>query len=95
MRRYKMGSKRKKAAAIAYTPPMPAPRVLARGKDREAERIIAAAQEAGIAIVEDPGLAAMLQAVKPGDYIPPWCWEIAAKILAFVFEKEHDEENRR
>ena len=82
--------KRKKAAAIAFTPPQPAPVLLASGKDKEAERILEEARKAGIAIVEDPGLAAMLEAVKPGDYIPPWCWEAAAKILAFVLAREEE-----
>ena len=48
------------------------------------------ARKAGIAIVEDPGLSAMLEAVEPGDYIPPWCWEASAKILAFVFAREKE-----
>ena len=82
--------KRKKAAAIAFTPPHPAPMILAAGKDREAERILEEARNAGIAIVEDPGLAAMLEAVKPGDYIPPWCWEAVAKILAFILARENE-----
>jgi len=80
--------KRKKAAAIAYAPPQPAPLLVAAGRDREAERILAAAREAGIAIVEDPALAAMLETAKPGDYIPPWCWEAVAKVLAFVLARE-------
>ncbi|MDR1286474.1 MAG: EscU/YscU/HrcU family type III secretion system export apparatus switch protein [Treponema sp.] len=67
----------------------PAPRLLARGRDREAERIIAAAEKSGVAVVEDAALAALLDAgVNPGDFIPEWCWEAAAKILAFVFEKD-------
>jgi flagellar biosynthesis protein len=61
---------------------------VAVGRDREANRILAAAREAGIAIVEDPGLAAMLETAKPGDYIPPWCWEAVAKVLAFVLARE-------
>ena len=76
--------KRKLAAAIAYSPEDPSPQLLASGRDRQAERIIAIAQEAGIEVVEDPALASMLDSVKPGDFIPPWCWEAAAKILAFV-----------
>ncbi|GHV85460.1 hypothetical protein AGMMS50230_10680 [Spirochaetia bacterium] len=88
-----MGNKGKKAAAIAYNPPQPAPLLVASGKGREAERILAEAQKAGITIVEDPGLSALLEAVEPGDYIPPWCWEAAAKILAFVFARES--ENRQ
>jgi flagellar biosynthesis protein len=47
------------------------------------------AREAGITIVEEPALAVMLTSgLKPGDYIPEWCWEAAAKILAYVFAKE-------
>jgi flagellar biosynthesis protein len=83
----------KKAAAVAYNPPQPAPVLLASGRGREAERILSAAREAGVAVVEDPGLAALLDAVKPGDYIPPWCWEAAAKILAFVLDREGTHEN--
>jgi flagellar biosynthesis protein len=79
----------KKASALGYNPQEGVPRLLAKGKDREAERIIALAQEAGIEIVEDPALAALLDAgVEPGEWIPPWCWEAVAKILAFVFAKE-------
>ncbi|MDR1389051.1 MAG: EscU/YscU/HrcU family type III secretion system export apparatus switch protein [Treponema sp.] len=83
-----MAVRRQKAAALAYDDPEQAPRLTASGRGYQAERIIAAAAEAGIAIVEDPALAALLDAVEPGDYIPSWCWEAAAKILAFVFAKE-------
>ena len=77
-------AKRKMASAIGYSPGDPAPLLLASGRGREAEQIIAIAQEAGIAVVEDASLAALLDNAKPGDFIPPWCWEAAAKILAFV-----------
>jgi len=62
---------------------------LAKGRGWEAEQIIALAKEAGIDIVEDTALAALLDAgIEPGDFIPPWCWEAVAKILAFVLSKE-------
>ena len=80
---------KKKASALAYNQEEGVPRLLAKGKGREAERIIALAEEAGIEIVEDSALAALLDAgVKPGDFIPPWCWEAVARILAFVLSKE-------
>ncbi|GHV38558.1 hypothetical protein AGMMS49546_09150 [Spirochaetia bacterium] len=87
---------RKTASAIAYKSEDPAPRLIAAGRDREAERIIAIARNAGIEIVEDPALAALLDAargdriagIKTGDMIPVWCWEAAAKILAFVLAKD-------
>ena len=79
----------KKASAIAYNQTEGIPRLLAKGKGREAERIIAIAREEGIEIVEDSTLAALLDAgVKPGEFIPPWCWEAVAKILAFVLSEE-------
>jgi type III secretion system FlhB-like substrate exporter len=75
----------KTASAIRYVSGEPAPELLVSGRGKEAERIIAIAREAGITVVEDASLAALLDAgVKPGDYIPIWCWEAAAKILAFV-----------
>jgi flagellar biosynthesis protein len=80
---------KKIASAIAYSPEDPAPRLLASGRDRAAERIIAAAEQAGVAVVEAPALAALLDSgLRPGEIIPVWCWEAAAKILAFVLAKE-------
>lgn len=79
----------KKASAVAYNREEGAPRLLAKGRGPEAERIIKIAREAGIEIVEDSALAALLDAgVEPGNLIPPWCWEAVAKILAFVLSEE-------
>ena len=81
--------KRKIASAIGYSKDDPAPVLLVSGRGREAEKIISAAEEAGVAVVEDAALAALLDtSAKPGDFIPPWCWEAAAKILAFVMKAE-------
>jgi flagellar biosynthesis protein len=79
----------KKASALSYNQEEGVPRLLAKGKGREAEKIIALAKAAGIEIVEDTALAALLDTgVKPGHFIPPWCWEAVAKILAFVLSRE-------
>jgi flagellar biosynthesis protein len=81
-------AKRKIASAIGYTKGDPAPVVLAQGKGRQAEQIIAVAENAGIAVIEDESLAVLLDSsAKTGDFIPPWCWEAAAKILAFVLKQ--------
>jgi flagellar biosynthesis protein len=82
--------KRKLASAIGYKTGDFAPTLLAAGRDREAEQIIAVAQKAGVAVVEDEALAVLLDtSAKPGDFIPPWCWEAAAKILAFVIKTDN------
>jgi flagellar biosynthesis protein len=79
---------KKTAAAIGYSPEDAAPRLLASGRGKTAERIIGIAAEAGVPVVEDPALAALLESgVRAGDVIPPWCWEAAAKILAFVLKE--------
>ena len=79
----------KKASALVYNQDDGVPRLLAKGKGHMAERIIAIAKAEGIDIVEDSALAALLDAgVEPGDFIPPWCWEAVAKILAFVLSEE-------
>jgi flagellar biosynthesis protein FlhB len=79
----------KLASAIAYDPGEGIPRVVASGRDREAERIIEMARKAGVVVVEDPALAFLLDAgVKPGEFIPSQCWEAVARILAFILEKE-------
>ena len=63
--------KRKLASAIGYSPGDPAPVLMASGRDREADQIIAAAEQAGVTIVEDAALAALLDtSANPGDFIP-------------------------
>jgi flagellar biosynthesis protein len=68
--------------------------LLASGRGREADQIIAIAEKEGIAVVEDTALAALLDTfavnsgAKSGDFIPPWCWEAAEKILAFVIKMD-------
>jgi flagellar biosynthesis protein len=80
---------RKTASAIGYSAEDPAPRVLASGRGKTAEQIVSIAREAGVAVVEDPALAVLLDVeVKVGDIIPVWCWEATAKILAFVYSKD-------
>jgi flagellar biosynthesis protein len=79
----------KKAAALGYNSGDIAPRLLVKGRGLEAEAIIALARKAGIELVEDSVLMGVLDSgLKPGDYIPPWCWEAVARILAFILKKE-------
>ena len=81
--------KQKTAAAVGYSPEDAAPRLLASGRGRDAERIIAIAEKAGVAVIEDQALAALLDSgVLPGEIIPVWCWEAAARILAFVRKED-------
>ena len=81
---------KKTASAIKYEPGDSAPVLLASGDGIDAQTIISIAKEAGIDIIEDEALAALLSSwgktAKPGDYLPEWCWEAIAKILSFVIK---------
>lgn len=80
---------RRVASAVGYDANEAGPRLLATGKGEAAQRIIAIAHEAGVAVIEDSTLAAILNsAVEPGEIIPDWCWEAVARILAFVRKYE-------
>ncbi len=80
----------KRAAALAYNVGDPAPRVIAAGRGAAAERVVELARAAGVKIVEDAALAALIDAsTEVGDYIPSWCWGAVAEILAFVLAEEH------
>lgn len=62
-----------------------APKVTATGQGEVARRIIAAAQAAGVDIVEDPDLLEILGRIPIGEDIPPELFQAVAEILAFIY----------
>jgi flagellar biosynthesis protein len=65
-----------------------APKVVASGRGHVAERILAAAQEAGVPVREDPQLAAALSALALGQEVPEELWLAVAEVLAWAYELE-------
>ena len=79
------------AAALRYDPERDEVPVLAAyGEGLVAERIIETAQEHGIPVTEDAGLAAVLSKITVGDYIPPQLYEVVAKLLIFVAQSDRE-----
>ena len=74
----------KQAVALSYDPDEAAPKVIAAGKGKLAERIIEEAQEALIPVHRDDKLADTLSRLDIGDMIPPELYEVVAEILVFV-----------
>ncbi len=74
----------KTAVAIAYEPGEAAPKILATGKGKVAEKIIETAQENDVPLYKDNKLADTLSRLKIGDMIPPELYEVVAEILVFV-----------
>jgi flagellar biosynthesis protein len=75
-----------KAAALKYEPGIDnAPRIVALGKGRVAEKIIALAQENGLYIHKDPDLVEALSQLDLNVEIPPELYVVVAEILSFVY----------
>lgn len=76
----------KKAVALLYDQnKSAAPKVVASGSNLIADRIIAAALEAGVHIREDRDLVEMLAKIPIGEEIPVELYQTIAEVLAFVY----------
>lgn len=76
--------RKKTAVAVSYDPDDAAPRVVASGRGRLAERIIEKAEESNVPLHQDGKLAETLARLEIGDMIPPELYEVVAEILVFV-----------
>lgn len=75
-----------KAVALGYEPSKDdAPRVLATGKKKIAEQIIAIAKQNGIPIREDPVLTAALMEIDINQTIPPELYRVVAEVLSYIY----------
>lgn len=75
----------RRAAALQYTHGDHAPKVTATGSGLVAEKIIAAAREAGVPVREDPALAQALSALELGTDVPEAMWTAVAETLAWAY----------
>ena len=76
--------KNKTAVALEYEPGDQAPKVIATGQGKLAERIIEVAKESDVPIHKDAKLAESLSILDIGEYIPPELYNIVAEVLVFV-----------
>lgn len=75
----------KKATALSYSANEDrAPKVIASGKGRIADKILERAKKEKIPVVEDPNLAEKLLELDIGSEIPVELYEVVAEILSFV-----------
>jgi flagellar biosynthesis protein len=65
-----------------------APKVVASGRGHVAEKILAAAQAAGVPVREDPQLAEALSTLALGQDVPEDLWLAVAEVLAWAYELE-------
>ena len=78
--------KRLYAAALRYKAQEDdAPKLVAKGKGRIAEKILALAEEHNIPVREDPDLIEALMKLELNEYIPEELFKVVAEILAFIY----------
>ena len=78
----------KQAIALEYDPNEVAPKIIATGRGKIAEKIIEVAQDAEVPVHQDDKLADTLSKLDIGDFIPPELYEVVAEILVFVDQME-------
>ena len=76
---------RRRATALRYEQGEHAPRVTATGAGLVADRILAAAREAGIPVRHDPALAEALAKLELGSNVPRELWTAVAETLAWAY----------
>lgn len=72
------------AVAIAYELDWPAPKVVAKGTDYLAQRIIRYAEELGLPVYQQPELARALYRLELEDYVPANLFKTVARVLAHL-----------
>lgn len=77
------------AVALEYGPQLPAPTVVAKGRNLLARQIKEAARWHGVPLVENPPLAhALYRAVEVGQSIPPKLYAVVAAVLAAIYRAQ-------
>jgi flagellar biosynthesis protein len=78
-------AKKRFAAALGYQKDRDrAPKLLAKGRDLVADRIIALAKEHERPVYKDERLSQQLQNLEVGEAIPEELYEIVAEVLIFI-----------
>ncbi len=72
------------AVALRYDRQLPAPFLLAKGKEELAARMRKLALEHGVPVVEDAALADALYILQPQDLIPEEFYRVVAEVLVFI-----------
>jgi flagellar biosynthesis protein len=75
----------RRATALRYEPGSTAPRVTATGRGLLADRIVAAARDAGVPVRHDAALAAALAALDLGQEVPEALYVAVAEALAWAY----------
>lgn len=81
----------KKVAALKYDKDKDnAPRIIAKGKGKLAEKLLKVASENDIPIQEDQDIVDILVRLNIGEEIPRELYQVIAEILSFIYQLENE-----
>lgn len=84
------------AVALLYRSGMFAPRIVAKGRYRVAERIVSLAQARGIPVVRNVELArALYKSARVGDYVPGALYQAVAEVLVMLYRQAQERRARQ
>ena len=86
---------RKRATALRYTEGSDAPEVVATGAGEIAEKILEAAEAAGVPVRRDPTLVEALSKLDVGRMIPPELYTAVAEALVWAYRLDAKASRRR
>jgi len=87
---------RKEVVALSYNPTTSAaPKVVAKGKGRIAENIVAKAKEFDIPIQEDPSMIEILGQLNIDESIPEELYKAVSEVFAYVYQLDREHGNRK
>ncbi|MGN4126219.1 EscU/YscU/HrcU family type III secretion system export apparatus switch protein [Lysinibacillus sphaericus] len=89
---------RKEAIALTYQQGrFDNPTVVAKGKGKVAENILARANEHDVPIYEDPNLVQLLGQLDLNESIPEELYQAVAEVFAFIYrlDQQHGQNNRK
>jgi len=82
----KIKEKKQRAVALKYQPKSDnAPKVMAKGRGKVAEKIIEVAKKNNIFIHDDPDLVEALSQLDIHEEIPNELYSVVAELLAFIY----------
>jgi len=86
---------RKEAVAITYNPGVnDAPRIVAKGKGKIAENILAKAEEFNVPVQEDASLVELLGQLDINQSIPEELYQAVAEVFAFIYKIDKEKGNK-
>jgi flagellar biosynthesis protein len=88
----KIREKKQRAVALKYQPESDnAPKVIAKGRGKVAEKIIEVAKKNNVFIHDDPDLVEALSQLDIHEEIPNELYSVVAELLAFIYSINNGE----